>query len=76
MGCIDCQSHVFLDLASPSPRNHEFACRFAAPDRLLFGSDHPWIRLDDALRPLTEADIKADQREQILATNAQRRFGL
>ena len=37
---------VYLDFVSPSKLALDFAYQFAGPDRLLFGSDHPWVSIE------------------------------
>lgn len=37
---------VYLDLVTPSAEAMAYALQFAGPERLMFGSDHPWVEID------------------------------
>ena len=43
---------------------------FAGADRLLFGSDHPWVQIDAMLSLFDELDIPKGDRAKILGENA------
>lgn len=61
---------VYLDLVTPSPLAVQYTYEFAGPDRLLFGTDHPWVA------PLTMLDLMVDpkmsdqEKAKILGLNA------
>ncbi len=40
-------AQVYLDLVTPSAAAIAYALKFAGPDRLLFGSDHPWVPIEE-----------------------------
>ena len=65
---------VYLDLVSPSTLAMEFAYRSAAPDRLLFGSDHPWVKIEAILTHVDQLAIPAEHKALILGKNACRLF--
>ncbi len=44
---------VYLDLVSPDSAALDFAMQVAGPERLLFGSDHPWVEIDTILTMCT-----------------------
>ena len=61
---------VYLDLVSPSALAVQYAYDFAGPDRLLFGTDHPWVSTDTMLNLVREMAIPQRDRAQILGLNA------
>lgn len=65
---------VYLDLVSPSAQAMEYAWRFAGADRLLFGSDHPWVSIGTIGGHLARLDLPAADREKIMGRNACRLF--
>lgn len=50
----------------------EIACRVMGPEKILFGSDFPLLRLERYLKQLDESGIKGPVREGILGGNAQK----
>jgi predicted TIM-barrel fold metal-dependent hydrolase len=66
--------NVYLDVVSPSSLAMEFAYRSASPDRLLFGSDHPWVKIGAILTHLDRMAIPAEHKALILGGNACRLF--
>jgi len=69
-------ANVYLDLVTPSLPALQYALAFARPDRLLFGSDHPWVRIETFLELIDQLDISQEDRERILSGNARRLFGI
>ena len=67
---------VYLDLVSPSTLAIRYAYDFAGPDRLLFGSDHPWVDIDAMLGFLERLDLPEQDRAKILGLNASVLFGI
>jgi predicted TIM-barrel fold metal-dependent hydrolase len=67
---------VYLDTVSPSSLALKYAYDFVGPDRLLFGSDHPWVSINLFLRLLTQMDIPAEDKAKIFGGNAQKLFGI
>lgn len=65
---------VYLDLVSPSALPMEYVYRFAGADRLLFGSDHPWVRIGTFRKHLDGLDLPQEDREKIMGANAARLF--
>lgn len=61
---------VYLDLVSPSKLALEYAYQFAGPDRLLFGSDHPWVNIETLLDFVVQLDIPDQDRAKIMGLNA------
>jgi aminocarboxymuconate-semialdehyde decarboxylase len=67
---------VYLDLVSPSALAIRYAYDFSGADRLLFGSDHPWVAPGGFLEIIERMPIPESEREKILALNAIRLFRL
>ncbi|MDE2859373.1 MAG: amidohydrolase family protein [Chloroflexota bacterium] len=65
---------VYLDLVSPDPLAIRYAYDFAGADRLLFGSDHPWVSIDAILELVQALDIPAADKDKLLAGNARELF--
>jgi len=65
---------VYLDMVSPSPLALQFAYDFAGPDRLLFGSDHPWVDISTFVRLVEEMAIPQEDKARIFGLNAQKLF--
>jgi predicted TIM-barrel fold metal-dependent hydrolase len=61
---------VYLDLVSPSPLAIRYAYDFAGADRLLFGSDHPWVGTDTMLGLVNGLEVPTLDRAKILGLNA------
>jgi predicted TIM-barrel fold metal-dependent hydrolase len=67
---------VYLDLVSPSELALRYVYDFAGPDRLLFGSDHPWVGMDTMLDLVRQLDVPEPDRARILGLNASSLFGI
>jgi predicted TIM-barrel fold metal-dependent hydrolase len=67
---------VYLDLVSPDPAALNFAMQVAGPERLLFGSDHPWVGIDTMLAHVRACGWADDALEMALNGNARRLFGI
>lgn len=65
---------VYLDMVSPSPLALRFAYDFAGPERLLFGSDHPWVKIDTFTELVEQMDIPEEDKARIFGLNAQKLF--
>ena len=65
---------VYLDLVSPSELAMRYAYEFAGPDRLVFGSDHPWVGMGTLLDCFHGLEIPQSERERILCSNALKLF--
>jgi len=68
--------HVYLDLVSPSKLAIRYAYDFAGPDRLLFGSDHPWVGIDTILKLVKQLDVPKSDRAKMLGLNASSLFNI
>jgi predicted TIM-barrel fold metal-dependent hydrolase len=67
---------VWFDIVSPLPEAMLFAYRLLGPDRLLFGSDHPWVQPDVILNAFRSLDLPPAHAAAILHENARRLFGI
>ncbi len=65
---------VHLDLVSPDQLAVNFALDFAGADRLLFGSDHPWVSIDAILRYVKKLNCSEADMAKILGGNARELF--
>ena len=65
---------VFFDMVSPSALAMKFIYDFAGADRLLFGSDHPWVGIGVFSKLIEEMDIPEEDRNKIFGFNAQKLF--
>jgi predicted TIM-barrel fold metal-dependent hydrolase len=72
----DYYRQIYLDMVSPSSLALRYLCEFAAPDRLLFGSDHPWISMASLLELVDQLDIPESHRIKILGLNAGELFSI
>ncbi|MFA6507170.1 MAG: amidohydrolase family protein [Treponemataceae bacterium] len=67
---------VYMDIVSPSPLTARFAHEYAGTDRLLFGSDHPWITIDSMVQVFDAMNLTETQRARIGYDNAAALFNL
>jgi len=69
-------AHVYLDVVSPSIETIKFAYDFAGPERLVFGTDHPWVQTV-VFRDLLEGlPVPDSHKERIFGGNACTLFGI
>ena len=66
--------NVYLDIVSPSALAMEFAYRSSRPDRLLFGSDHPWVKIETILEHFNRLQIPGEEKAMILDENPRKLF--
>ena len=68
---------VWLDLVTPSAQAMRYALEFAGPERLMFGSDHPWVSIEVIQGYMHEGlDLPDDRMAAIRGGNAASLFGL
>jgi predicted TIM-barrel fold metal-dependent hydrolase len=65
---------IYLDMVSPLPLAMKYAYDFAGPDRLIFGSDHPWVNINSFVELIEDLDIPDEDKDKIFGLNAQRLF--
>ena len=66
---------VYLDLVTPSAAAIAYALQFAGPERLMFGSDHPWVPIEEIQACLHQGlDLPVGQMARIQGGNAERLF--
>lgn len=68
--------NVYLDMVSPSPRIARFALEHSGAERLLFGSDHPWIPIPSMTGVFDSLGLEGDRREAVAFGNAATLFRL
>lgn len=68
--------NIYLDVVSPSSQAMNYVLDFAGPDRLLFGSDHPWVKMESLLACVEEMDLSEEDKDKILYKNAASLFGI
>lgn len=68
--------NVYLDLVTPSAQAMRYALDFAPVDRLLFGSDHPWVKIETFVDLLAALDLTADEQAKLYSENACALFGV
>jgi aminocarboxymuconate-semialdehyde decarboxylase len=69
-------SQVYFDSVTPSVETLEFAHRFAGADRLLFGTDHPWVSMDLMVETAEALALTPPDRAALAAGNARALFGI
>ncbi len=67
---------IYLDTVSPSLEALHYAYEFAGENRLLFGTDHPWVDMPRFVGLIEEMDITEKARSRIFGDNATGLFGL
>ena len=67
---------VYLDTVSPSALALRLVYDFAGPDRLIFGSDHPWVSPSQITQVMDALHLPPTEMERIMGGNAQRLFGI
>jgi predicted TIM-barrel fold metal-dependent hydrolase len=67
---------VYLDIVSPSARTAQFALEFAGADRMLFGSDHPWIEIASMVEVLESMGLDEGGLDKVGYRNAASLFNL
>lgn len=70
------REQVYFDIVSPQPLAMKFALEFCGSDRLLFGSDHPWVDPKLILDSLKSLHLSPSQEAGILSGNARKLFTL
>ena len=67
-------SRVYIDLVSPSTLAMKYAYDHSGPDKLLFGSDHPWVSYEAILSCVKGMRISKADKAKILGENARKLF--
>ena len=70
----DYYQKVYLDLVSPSPLPMEYVLRLHPIDRLLFGSDHPWVSIQLFKQMVETLPIDKQMKHRIFGENARTLF--
>ena len=67
---------IYLDTVSPSTQALQYAYEFSGADRLLFGTDHPWVDMPRFVRLIEELPIPEADKTKIFGENAITLFNL
>ena len=67
---------IYLDTVSPSVESLQYAYQFSGADRLLFGTDHPWVDMPRFVRLIEEMHIPEADKARIFGENAKKLFDL
>ena len=66
----------YVDTTGQTPITIEAAMKFFGLERMMMGTDFPWMYPKPHLTNLDQLGLTADQRQQLLAQNAQRILGI
>lgn len=67
---------IYLDTVSPSAESIAYAYRFSGADRLLFGTDHPWVDMPRFVELIEDMPISEKDKVRIFSENAIQLFRL
>ena len=67
---------IYLDTVSPSVQSLQYAYEYSGGDRLLFGTDHPWVDMPRFVRLIEEMPISEADKAKIFGENAIELFDL
>jgi predicted TIM-barrel fold metal-dependent hydrolase len=67
---------VYLDVVTPLPLAIKFAYDMVGPDKLLYGSDHPWVDPALIMECVKSLGLPAEDEQKIFRGNAAKLFGL
>lgn len=66
--------NVYMDIVSPSALAMQYVYDFSDADHLIFGSDHPWVKIEAILEHFNTLNISEKDKEKILGENACKLF--
>lgn len=67
---------VYLDVVSPSANTARFAFDYQGSGNMVFGSDHPWVEIQEMIDVVNQMHLSDEQRERLFSTNARQLFNL
>ena len=67
---------IYLDTVSPSAQALQYAYQYSGADRLLFGTDHPWVDMPRFVGLIEEMRISERDKARIFSENAIQLFKL
>jgi predicted TIM-barrel fold metal-dependent hydrolase len=67
---------VYLDTMTPSAGAIRYALEFVGPDRLIFGTDHPWVDSQLTVRNIQSLGLDSETEKRIFSTNARKLFNV
>lgn len=62
--------NVYMDIVSPSTLAMHYVYDFSDADHLIFGSDHPWVKIEAILAHFNTLKIPEEDKTKILGLNA------
>jgi predicted TIM-barrel fold metal-dependent hydrolase len=62
-------SRISFQTTGASKKIIEWACRSLGAERVVFGTDLPFFKMDEELAKVTTADLSFDDKEKVLSTN-------
>lgn len=65
---------VYMDIVSPSEKTVRFSIDYAGTERMLFGSDHPWIKIESMVDIFNRLGLSGSEAEAVGYRNAARLF--
>ncbi len=67
---------IYMDTVSPSGQALQYAYEYSSADRLLFGTDHPWVDMPRFVRLIEAMSIPEADKACIFSENAIKLFNL
>lgn len=67
---------VYIDTVTPSAQTLKFAYEFSGADRLLFGTDDPWVDAGLLVKRVDELQLPPDEAKRVYGANAQALFNI
>lgn len=62
-------SKISFQTTGASKKLIEWACKYLGPDRVIFGTDFPFFRMDEELEKVKKASLTQEDRERVLSGN-------
>ncbi len=67
---------IYLDTCSPSAQALQFACEYSGPQRIVLGTDHPWVEPKLFIHLIQGLNISEEEKSMIFSKNAAELFGI
>ena len=65
---------IYLDMVSPSPLALRYVYDFAGAERLLFGTDHPWVAMETFVELVNQMNVSEVDKARMMGLNASELF--
>jgi len=62
-------SRISFQTTGASKKIIEWACQYLGPERVVFGTDLPFFKMDEELEKVTTANLSPDDKEKVLSGN-------